>query len=62
MQHLPPVYALLLLVLLAGCGQTGPLYLPDKVPPHETSLEAPLKEAPTPSPTETIANPNEAEL
>jgi predicted small lipoprotein YifL len=39
--HLPAVLtaSLLLAISLAGCGQSGPLYLPDADPPADTSVE-----------------------
>lgn len=30
MRRCTPLFVLLLLLLLSGCGQTGPLYLPDE--------------------------------
>lgn len=46
--------AIALLVLISGCGQTGPLYLPGEtpVPPPATQPEAPIEEAAA-APTQT---------
>jgi predicted small lipoprotein YifL len=39
--HLPAVLtaSLLLAILLGGCGQSGPLYLPDEDQPADTTVE-----------------------
>ncbi|MBV8222992.1 MAG: lipoprotein [Candidatus Eremiobacteraeota bacterium] len=39
-----------LLLALGGCGQKGPLYLPDKSAPVVTSPASPAPAAPQPSP------------
>jgi predicted small lipoprotein YifL len=48
-----PRLLLLICMLLAGCGQTGPLYLPE--PEQEPEQEQP--QAPPPDPGETAADP-----
>lgn len=49
----------LMTLLLAGCGQTGPLYLPEKELPEK---ELPKEElAPAPAAAETPAAPAAAE-
>jgi predicted small lipoprotein YifL len=54
-------YSLILLftVVLTGCGQTGPLYLPDAPPPIHVAKPKPEPEKPkaepvTPSKTEPV--------
>jgi len=46
--HLKRLSLLLALAgVLTGCGQTGPLYLPDKAPPPEESKTTPPQDAQT---------------
>jgi len=41
LSRLPVIVVLLALLLLAGCGKKGPLYLPDRPPPaHKQSSPA----------------------
>ncbi len=47
--------AIVFCLLLAGCGQTGPLYLPDQAPPKKglsvrPDTRSPAEESSTPSP------------
>lgn len=47
--------AFLCCLLLAACGQTGPLYLPDQAPPKKglsirPDTRSPAQESPTPTP------------
>ncbi len=35
------IHLLILFLVLAGCGQTGPLYLPDDIPPVYVPPEEP---------------------
>lgn len=39
--------AIVIAIALSGCGQKGPLYLPDKTPPQQP----PHSDLPTPTPT-----------
>lgn len=39
MKKSPFFYSLLFSILLTGCGQTGPLYLPDAPPPIHVEPE-----------------------
>jgi len=48
-RQLPPLSLLICTLLLAGCGQTGPLYLPE--PEQEPEQELPQE------PRETDASP-----
>lgn len=48
-------FGLGLVLLLAGCGVKGPLYLPTPEPQPESSLE------PTPMPTADVTNNNETD-
>jgi predicted small lipoprotein YifL len=41
--------AAVLTLLLAGCGQTGPLYLPKKPAPPAATEQAAPKQAPAPT-------------
>lgn len=44
----------LLMSLLAGCGQTGPLYLPGEAPPPRATSPVPIQPAADPAaPVET---------
>ena len=52
-RQLPRLTLLICTLLLAGCGQTGPLYLPE--PEQEPEQEQP--QAPPPDPGETAADP-----
>jgi len=42
MRHL--LTTLVAVLLLAGCGQTGPLYLPQEEPPAPVPEQAPVEE------------------
>lgn len=48
-------FGLGLVLLLAGCGVKGPLYLPTPEPQPESTLE------PTPMPTADVTNNNETD-
>ncbi|MFS0756226.1 lipoprotein [Noviherbaspirillum sp. 1P10PC] len=52
--HLPGSCAIALAVMLAGCGQTGPLYMPVKPAPRQTG---PANTAPTLPATATPPQP-----
>jgi predicted small lipoprotein YifL len=39
----------LLLLALSGCGQTGPLYLPEKPVPEQPTQQQPAPEEPDPA-------------
>ena len=52
-RYTPQLLLLLCTLLLAGCGQTGPLYLPE--PEQEPEQEQP--QAPPQDPGETAASP-----
>jgi predicted small lipoprotein YifL len=53
--------ALALAALLAGCGQTGPLYLPEPTPMEVGGAETPDPAAPTPAVTPDPAQDDEDE-
>jgi len=38
-RHIPGLIPLICSLLLAGCGQTGPLYLPEPEQPQEPSQD-----------------------
>ncbi|MGH8444271.1 MAG: LPS translocon maturation chaperone LptM, partial [Solimonas sp.] len=47
-------------VLLSACGQTGPLYLPDKGPPKKHAKNPPMKVVPTAEPEAAPGTPDAA--
>lgn len=54
MQRFPIILAAIATVVVAGCGQTGPLYLPDTPPPKnkedsEFDVQPARQSAPRPS-------------
>jgi predicted small lipoprotein YifL len=50
-------YAIVLLLALSGCGNKGPLVLPDKPADIAVPAEAPAPEAPVPAPDATLPAP-----
>jgi predicted small lipoprotein YifL len=57
----PAALPWLLLALLAGCGQKGPLYLPDEargIVTHPAAPTAPAATQPSPSTPETTDSPH----